>query len=81
MSDQPIRALYGVEPMRENEYPAGFTVGHQSGGKTVDRITYREHNYGDHGIGWYDVYAGEHCIASMNVRAVAEVHYFVEQPA
>ena len=55
-----IKAIYGMEPMREGEYPSGFEVGKPFGGgsDTVSEIKERHDNFGDHGIGWFDVYAG-----------------------
>lgn len=41
----------------------------------VTRIEYRDENRGDHGIGWFDVWAGDVCIASLNERHVHEVYY------
>jgi hypothetical protein len=45
------------------------------GGEPVEAITYREHNYGDHGLGWYDVRIGGKIAASIAARAVAEVRF------
>lgn len=70
-----IKAIYGPEPMREGEYPTGYEVGRNTPAGAVTEIKVRHDNFGDHGIGWFDVYAGEKLIASMNQRATAEVYY------
>jgi hypothetical protein len=41
----------------------------------VTKIEHRVENRGDHGIGWYDVWAGAVLVASLNERHVAEVCY------
>lgn len=41
----------------------------------VTRIEHRVENRGDHAIGWFDVWAGEVLVASLNERHVAEVCY------
>lgn len=67
---QPIKAIYGHEPMREGETPEAYIVGHNS----VARIEHEMHNYGDHGIGWYNVFREDGAmVASMQERAVASV--------
>lgn len=73
-----INAIYGTEPMREGEYPTSFLVGY--GKPPVEAITYREHNYGDHGLGWFDVTVEGQVVASMAARAVAEIRYEPEDP-
>ena len=75
-----ISAIYGMEPNREGEYPTVHAVGSDSyapGGKrfTVSKIVQREQNFGDHGLLWFDVYEGERIAASMQGRAVAEIHF------
>jgi hypothetical protein len=74
-----ISAIYGFEPMREGEYPTCALVGHGHGQgperPIVTRIAYREQNLGQYGIGWYDVFAGDVCLFSLQARAVAEIHY------
>lgn len=77
MSDK-IKAIYGAEPNREGEYPSTFAIGQHCGllyPGSVTEIRYREQNFGDHGIGWFDVYGGDVRIASLNTRFVAEIHY------
>lgn len=74
MTDE-IKAIYGPEPMREGEYPAGYEVGFKTAAGDVTAIRSRHENFGDHGIGWFDVFVGEKRFASMNHRAVAEVYY------
>lgn len=77
--DQPIEAIFGFEPMREGEYPTSFTVGQYYDGryreKLCERITFREDNYGTHGVGWFDVWSGGEVVRSLNACAVAEVYY------
>jgi hypothetical protein len=79
-----ITAIYGVEPMREDEYPMGHVVGRESniigrGKLMVDLIERREENYGDHGLAWFDVRSGGMIVASVQARAVAEIHYGPEE--
>lgn len=60
-------------------------VEHPLGAGRSGRIVYRKHvvtaielrveNRGDHGVGWYDVRAGEVLIASLNERNVHELYY------
>lgn len=40
----------------------------------ITRIAFREENRGTHGIGWYDVWAGDVLITSLNERYVVEVY-------
>lgn len=81
MTNPTIRAIFGHEPMREGEYPSTFIVGQKvfgpdlRDGATVTRIVRRDENFGDHGIGWFDVYADKTLIRSISHRATAEVHY------
>lgn len=79
MGDQVIYAIFGMEPLRDQESPAVHMVGQVSSiagyRHTVDRIEYREQNFGDHGIGWFDVYSGCVRIASMTARSLSEVQY------
>lgn len=80
----PIKAIFGMEPGREGEYPTAHIVGgvsHSVHGNadarpfTVTKIERREDNFGDHGLLWYDVYDGDRVAVSMQGRAVAEVHH------
>ena len=71
MPEQKIKAIFGVEPLRENEYPSVFLVGSDG----VTEIMSREENLGEYGIRWFDVFEGRRLVASMNARFVAEVHY------
>lgn len=81
MSEQAIKAIFGHEPMREGEYPTDFIVGQKAfgpdlpSGKAVTKIVRREENYGDHSLLWFDVYAGDDLIRSMQGRAVSEIHW------
>lgn len=75
-----IKAIFGMEPQREGEYPQAHIVGSASlmpSGEryTVSRIERREDNFGDHGLLWFDVFDGERLVTSMQGRAVAEIHY------
>lgn len=81
-TDRPIKRIFGEEPRREGEYPQAYIVGQtlsRASDHVVKRITYRMENYGDHGLGWFDVVVqidGEDAVlASMSARSVAEVHY------
>ena len=77
-----IKGICGMEPSREGEYPCAYYVGSQFGNAGIEpcgivtEIRYREDNYGDHGLGWYDVFIGEVRVASMQARAVADIFYF-----
>ena len=79
MSTPEIKGVYGVEPQREGEWPTGYTV-LQPDVMTNRVVTHIEHeveNRGDHGVGWFNVFAGGDMIARMNERAVAEIHYAI----
>ena len=83
---QQIKAIYGIEPMREGEYPMAHVVGLTShingrGPVRVDRIERREENYGDHGLSWFDILSGGVVVASVQARAVGEIHYSQEENA
>lgn len=75
----PIQMIVGAEPLRAGENPRFYCVGQASGFNTgnwpVKSITYRVDDYGDHGLGWYDVWSHDSLIASVAARAVAEVIY------
>lgn len=77
--DKAVQAIYGHEPLREKEYPFAYEVGKLVAmpvGNCVERIEFREDNYGDHGLGWFDVWLEDgNLLASVNVQAVAEVRY------
>lgn len=71
-----IKAIWGAEPMREGESPDYFEVGRaRNPFPTVTRIERRDEFFGDHSIGWFDIFSGENLAASMNVRHVATVLY------
>lgn len=78
-----VETLIGHETGREGEVPMLYSVGipiPKNGmvsltKPSVDRITYREDYYGDHALGWYDVYVGDQVAASVAARAVAEIQY------
>lgn len=67
---------------REIRWVCGFvsenveTTFFEVGKNDVTSIKYREDNYGDHGLGWFDVYFGDAVEQSIAARAVAEVRYF-----
>ena len=79
-----ILGIWGHEPKREGEYPTVYMVGAPCGtfgneATLTSRIAYREVNYGDHALGFFDVFVEvdgeERQIVSMAARAVAEIHY------
>lgn len=67
-----IRWICGMEPLREGEFPSMFEVGKNG----VTEITAETENYGNYGIGWFNIHFGEHILQRMQMRAVAEVRYF-----
>ena len=71
-----IKAIYGQEPMREREFQDCFCVGENG----VTEIRNRDENYGDHGLGWYDVFKGEFLAMSMSARHVSLILYFENEP-
>ena len=81
MSEQIVSAIYGFEPPREGELPTAFILGGKHNGHTITSIGHEVHNFGDHGIGWYFVKAGDDVIAALQERAVAEVYYTKPTPA
>ncbi|QZP06831.1 hypothetical protein [Caenibius sp. WL] len=74
-----IQSITAPEPMREGEYPIMHIVGMKSGGHVVTNIEYRVENYGDHGLAWYDVFAGDILIESMAARDVGSISYQTPQ--
>ena len=80
MNEKPaVTAIYGFEPQREGALPTAFVLGGKYRGQTITAIEYTEHNYGDHGLGWYAIMCGDDLVAEIQARAVAEVYY--TQPA
>ena len=74
---QTIKAISGLEPRREGEYPECYVVGQRGSAiPEVTRIEMRLENLGSYGITWFDIFAGETLIASMNAMAVASVEYY-----
>jgi hypothetical protein len=75
--EQPIQWIAGHEPVRGGEYPIFHRAGQPvaPGDVEIEQITYRHANYGDHGLGWFDVWAGGMVIKSVAARAVAEIKY------
>ena len=77
---RPITAIYGIEPGREGEAPLAHVVGFNShiagrGQLPIDQIKRRDENYGDHGLSWFDALSAGIVVASVQARAVAEIHY------
>ena len=72
---ETIKAVFGAEPRREGEYPTMWVVSQEYEGRTITHILFREDNYGDHGLGWFDIFSGEIRLASMSARETTEVHY------
>ena len=79
-----ILAIWGYEPPRKDEYPMAYVVGSPCGTRgqesaPTSRIAYREVDYGDHRLGFFDVFimvgGEERQVVSVGARAVAEVHY------
>ena len=72
-----IQAIHGIEPMREGEYPMSYMVGSFDRGlnATVTSILRETENFGDHGLLWFHIYAGNDKISSIQGRAVAQVIY------
>ena len=75
MTKPAISAIYGLEPMRDGEFQTAFILGAKHKEHTVTSIEYSEHNYGDHGLGWFVVKSGDTLLVEMQARAVAEVYY------
>lgn len=81
-----ITAIYGIEPLREGEYPIAHVVGSESeiagrGKLRVGWIERRHENYGDHGLDWFDILSDGKVVASIQARAVAEIHFGPEASA
>lgn len=71
-----VKLLIGHEPPREGEYPSSYQVGSVAAGVgKVSRIEYREDFYGDHSLGWFDIYVVDRVALSVSARAVAEIRY------
>jgi hypothetical protein len=67
-----IKGVYGVEPRREDEYPMGYTVGYDG----VTLIEWELQNYGQYGVGCYNVFKGDELHATVLHQALAEIQYF-----
>jgi hypothetical protein len=81
-----ITAIYGMVPFDDRVERDAWVVGYESniagvGATRVDWIERREENYGDHGLSWFDVLSEGKVVASVQARAVAEVHYGPEGTA
>ena len=70
-----IKLIAGAEPARAGDYPTTYGVGFHSNKRLITRIERREENLGTYGILWFDIFAGDVLLASMNAMAVSEVHY------
>ena len=79
-----IFGIWGHDPHRKDEYPMAYVVGLPCGTRfqesaPTSRIAYREVDYGDHRLGFFDVFVEvggkERQIVSVAARAVAEIHY------
>lgn len=81
MSTQIISAIFGFDPPREGELPTAYIIGSKYNERIVTSIVHEVHDYGDHGIAWYIVKAGDDVIAEMQERAVAEIVYAPEAAA
>ena len=77
---KPVRGIVGVEPNREGEVPPTAFVGWEDTGTQaeVTAIKRRVDYFGDHGIAWFDVYAGDRLLKSLAERYVAEIYYAAE---
>lgn len=69
--DQKIRAIWGAEPVRDQEGCEAYVIGF----KGVTSIVRRVENLGTYGMVWFDVFAGEQRIQSMNASFVASIAY------
>lgn len=79
-----ILGIWGHEPRREGEFPLAYVVNAPCGTRgqeetITSRIAYREMDYGDYILGFFDIFievdGDERQIASVAARAVAEIHY------
>lgn len=69
-----IKAIFGMEPRREGEFPMAYIAGDGN----VASILRREENLGSYGITWFDIVGdGENIIVSVNALAVSEIHYAI----
>jgi hypothetical protein len=71
MNDMTIDGIYGLEPMREGEYPIYYKLGVND----VTKIEFEECVYGDHGIGQFHIYKGDKLVSTVMHRALAEIVY------
>ena len=75
MTDQrKIKAIIGF-----GDEPSVFRTGARrlDGKPPVSRIEYSTENFGDHGLGWFDVWCGDRHIFTIAARAVAEIEWEV----
>lgn len=78
-----IKSIFGIEPQRDGEYPLMYTVGDfdRGIGATVTRIDRETENFGDHGVLWFHIYAGDELVSTVQGRAIAQVIYSREARA
>lgn len=76
-SEIKIKAVHGMEPRRDGEYPFSYMVGGICGYPKfmVTEIKRRDENFGTYGIAWFDVFESGKMLVSVNASAVSEVHY------
>ena len=79
-----VLGIWGHEPRREEEFPLAYVVNAPCGTRgqeetITSRIAYREMDYGDYILGFFDIFievdGDERQIAAVAARAVAEIHY------
>lgn len=70
-----IKNICGAEPLRENEYPWAYYVGHDG----ITSIDEDHENLGSYGITWFVVKRGDHVVAKMNALYVALVGYYTTE--
>ena len=64
--------ICGFNPKEDGALPTFFQVGANG----VSKIEAETEDYGDHGLGWFNVYFGDELLQRMAARAVAEIRYF-----
>lgn len=68
-----IERIVGVEPMRENEWPMVYWVGHDG----ATEIVQQTRDCGTYTLVWFDVFKGSNNrVASINaLTGVSQIHY------
>ena len=69
-----IKAVWGREPLRENEYPTHFVVGDDG----VTEIVFDERVLGTYGVASYLIKKGDHIAAELMLLDTGLVQYFDE---